>query len=158
MYRVDIQQTIAKELMPSSSQLKKWAKKTLQEKIPSAELTIRVVDEAEISELNSTYRHKNYATNVLSFPSDLPPEMNDGIPLLGDIVICAAVVNQEALSQHKTPDAHWAHMIVHGTLHLLGFDHEDAHEADLMEAEEITILAALGFPNPYLVSEQGESQ
>ena len=93
------------------------------------------------------YRGKNYATNVLSFPSDLPEDFDP--PLLGDLALCAAVINKEAQEQNKTATAHWAHMVVHGCLHLLGFDHIDDAEADEMEAREITILRQLGFNNPY---------
>lgn len=111
------------------------------------ELSIRIVDEAEIAELNATYRNKSGPTNVLSFPADL----NQDIPLLllGDIVISAPTILREAREQGKTAQAHWAHMIVHGTLHLLGFDHQNAEEAGIMEAIETSILSRLAFPAPY---------
>ncbi len=115
----------------------------LKNKMPSAELTIRIVDKKEITELNSTYRHKNKPTNVLSFPFDMPEECEDEIPILGDIIICAEVIQEESLQQEKTVEAHWAHMVVHGALHLLGYDHEKDHEAEIMEAEEIKILEGL---------------
>lgn len=111
------------------------------------EISLRLVDREEMAELNSRYRGKPGPTNVLSFPSDLPPEL--GLPLLGDIVICAPVVAAEAAEQHKSPRAHWAHMTVHGTLHLLGYDHIEAAEAAAMEALETRILASLDFPCPY---------
>jgi probable rRNA maturation factor len=113
----------------------------------NTELTIRIVDEAEIAELNSRYRKKNGVTNVLSFPFDAPAQVD--IPLLGDIVICAPVVRREASEQSKSVVAHWAHMVVHGTLHLLGFDHDEPGKAHEMEAMETRILADLGFDNPY---------
>lgn len=113
-----------------------------------AELTIRVVDSVEAQELNQTYRQRDYATNVLSFPFEAPVEMP--IQLLGDLVICAPVVEQEAREQNKDPVSHWAHMVVHGTLHLLGYDHINDADADTMEALETTILATLGFADPYI--------
>lgn len=110
-------------------------------------ICVRVVDEAESEELNSTYRGKHSPTNVLSFPAELPPGVD--IELLGDLVICAQVVAREAEEQAKAPAAHWAHMIVHGCLHLLGYDHIEDDEADAMEALETEILQALDFPPPY---------
>jgi probable rRNA maturation factor len=112
-----------------------------------AELSVRIVDEPEMRELNARYRHKDYPTNVLSFPAGLPPGVD--VPLLGDIVICAPLVTREAAEQHKAPRAHWAHLLVHGTLHLLGHDHERARDAEVMEALERRILAGLKFPDPY---------
>lgn len=156
MYQITVQRAISKNtIMPSSIKLKRWAKAALAEKIPTAELTIRITDVAEITELNQTYRHKNKPTNVLSFPLE---EIHNEVPLIGDIVICADVVNQEAHEQNKTLDAHWAHMVVHGVLHLLGHDHEKDHDADIMEALEIQILQSLGFANPYHIKiiEKGE--
>ena len=113
----------------------------------TAEVCVRIVDVEEIEYLNSTYRHKPGSTNVLSFPSQLPAD----IPLrqLGDIVICAAVVNNEAAQQYKTPQAHWAHMVIHGALHLLGYDHENDDDAEVMEDLETQILQGMGFPSPY---------
>jgi len=108
---------------------------------------VRLVDAPEMASLNKTYRGKDGPTNVLSFPADLPPDLD--LPLLGDIVICAPVVAAEAREQHKSPDAHWAHMAVHGTLHLLGYDHLDENEAITMEALESAILADLHYPCPY---------
>ncbi|HDY97548.1 MAG TPA: rRNA maturation RNase YbeY [Pseudomonas sabulinigri] len=112
------------------------------------ELTIRLVDIDEGQSLNHTYRGKDYATNVLSFPADLPPELD--LPLLGDLVVCAPVVAREATEQHKQLNAHWAHMVIHGCLHLLGYDHIDDAEADEMEALERELLAQLGIADPYL--------
>ena len=106
-----------------------------------------MVDTEEMATLNRAYRGKEGPTNVLSFPYDLPPEA--GLALLGDIVICAPVVAREAREQGKTLDAHWAHMTVHGALHLLGYDHIDEHEAAAMEALETDILARLDYPCPY---------
>ncbi|MEH6565058.1 MAG: rRNA maturation RNase YbeY [Halopseudomonas sp.] len=112
------------------------------------ELTIRLVDAAEGRSLNNTYRGKDYATNVLSFPADLPPELD--LPLLGDLVVCVPVVAREAQEQGKPLNAHWAHMVIHGCLHLLGYDHIDDAEAEEMEALERELLAQLGIADPYL--------
>ena len=111
------------------------------------EVAIRVVDDCESQELNRTYRGFDKPTNVLSFQADLPPEVE--LPLLGDLVICAPVVEREAYEQEKTVEAHYAHMAVHGTLHLLGYDHEDDPSATLMEDLERKVMAGLGFPDPY---------
>jgi probable rRNA maturation factor len=149
MYRIQVQRAIRNVAAPTSNQFRQWASAALKDRIPAAEITIRIVDEKEMLALNSTYRHKHKTTNVLSFPFSAPPDITLEIPLLGDLVICAAVVKQEAIDQHKTETEHWAHMVVHGTLHLLGYDHEVPAEADIMEALETTILQQLGFDNPY---------
>lgn len=117
----------------------------------AAEVSIRIVDESESAELNQTYRHKSGPTNVLSFPCEVPA----GVPndLLGDLVICAPVVAREALEQGKNPEAHWAHMVIHGVLHLRGYDHLQEDEAEQMEALEVEILDGLGYPNPYEIEE-----
>lgn len=112
-----------------------------------AELSIRIVGLEESAELNEMYRQKKGPTNVLSFPCEVPA----GVPcsLLGDLVICAPIVAKEALEQHKNVEAHWAHMVVHGVLHLQGYDHIESQDAERMEALEIEIMAHLGFANPY---------
>ncbi len=116
---------------------------------PRVELTLRVVDEAEARELNLRWRERDYATNVLSFPAD---GLADIAPdLLGDIVLCAPVVAAEAATQGKRVADHWAHLTVHGVLHLLGFDHEDEQAAAIMEEHERAILAGLGIADPYRV-------
>lgn len=159
MFEVIIQRAAESQSLPSDTQLTKWASTALENRVPTAELTIRIVEKDEITELNSTYRQKNKPTNVLSFPfDDMPDEMQDEIPLLGDIIICADVIEEEALAQQKTLESHWAHMVVHGTLHLLGYDHEENDEAEIMEAEEIKIMQALGFNNPYAISEEGKTK
>ncbi len=146
--QVDLQLASDAADIPAAEQFQAWADAALQATTP-AELTIRVVDSEESAELNQTYRHKAGPTNVLSFPfeSEVPLE----IPLLGDLVICAPVVQQEAQQQSKTIQAHWAHMVVHGVLHLQGFDHQTQSEAQEMETLEIQILADLDFSNPYEV-------
>lgn len=149
MYQVTVQCTVEKNLMPAAKHIKSWAKTALKFMEKSAELNIRIVDVTEIIQLNSQYRYKNKPTNVLSFPFDMPEEIEDELAFLGDIIICAEVVNNEAIHQHKNKEAHWAHMVVHGTLHLLGYDHEKEEDAKIMEPKESAILASLGFPNPY---------
>ncbi|WP_235603181.1 rRNA maturation RNase YbeY [Piscirickettsia litoralis] len=134
--------------LPSEEKMTSWIKQVLQKNQRNqAELCVRIVAEGEIQDLNATYRQKNKPTNVLSFPAELPEEIKS--PLLGDIVICKAIVEQEAVVQEKSLEAHWAHMLVHGVLHLLGFDHIDDKEAEAMEALEIDILMQLGYSNPY---------
>jgi len=157
MYEITVQR-IASAKSPSTAKFKRWAITALTKKMPSAEITIRIVDKDEMTELNSTYRQKNKPTNVLSFPFDMPEELEEDTPLLGDIVICAAVIAEEAIAQEKSAEAHWAHMVVHGILHLLGYDHEQDQDAEVMEAEEIKILHSLGFNNPYQVNEKGEQE
>ncbi len=145
---VDIQ-TACSEPVPEEDDLRRWISAALAGRMPgdTAELCLRLVDEREMAALNRDYRGKDCPTNVLSFPADLPPELQ--LPLLGDIVICAPVIAREAAEQGKSPTAHWAHMAVHGCLHLLGHDHIDEADAVAMETLETTILAQLGFPCPY---------
>ena len=135
--------------MPDEQQVNSWLRCVLEsvgyEK--PAQLSVCIVGRQEITTLNSQYRKKNKSTNVLSFPYEPLPGVD--IPLLGDVVICAEVVNDEAREQGKNAEQHWAHIIVHGALHLLGYDHIDDKDARYMEAMEIRILSQLGFPNPY---------
>lgn len=132
---------------PTDAQLQRWVASALQGRRDTAEMTIRIVDEDESAELNQTYRHKQGPTNVLSFPFEAPEDIT--MDLLGDLVICAAVVERQAKEQYKSSEAHWAHMVVHGSLHLLGYDHIEAQQAEVMEALEVSILQEMGFPNPY---------
>ncbi|BCM24420.1 rRNA maturation RNase YbeY [Methyloradius palustris] len=127
--------------IPSEADFKKWVKATIR---VDTEATIRIVDEAEGRELNKAYRGKDYATNVLTFPLSEEPH------LIGDIVICAPVVASEAASQNKALKAHFAHLTVHGVLHLHGYDHEIDAQAELMESIETEIVMKLGYPDPYL--------
>ena len=140
---ISIQFASSQPQLPSKSQFRKWAKAALR---VDTEVTIRIVDEAESRELNKTYRGKDYATNVLTFPIAEIPH------LMGDIVICAPVVEAEAKAQNKLLEAHYAHLTVHGILHLHGYDHETEAQAELMESLEISILAKLGYANPYLIT------
>ena len=147
MLELDLQRASATP-GPSDAEFRRWCELALRQRSADSEMTIRLVDETEGRELNLTYRHKDYATNVLSFPADVPDDLLD-IPLLGDLVICVPVVEREAAEQGKALDAHWAHLVMHGCLHLLGYDHIDDGEADAMEALETRILAGLGIANPY---------
>ena len=144
---IDIQYAISAEGVPGEDRLRDWVRLALSGRADTAELCIRIVDEAGITALNHQYRGKDYPTNVLSFPYEAMPGVESA--QLGDIVICAPVVAREALAQDKTIESHWAHMIIHGVLHLLGFDHHDAAEADRMEALEAQLLERLGYPDPY---------
>jgi len=133
--------------LPAPRDFERWAAAALAGRCAAGEMTIRVVGLAESAALNETYRLRSGPTNVLSFPYESTPEMEP--PLLGDLVICAPQVMLEARQQHKVPQAHWAHITVHGSLHLLGYDHEEAKEAEIMERLEVAILAGLGYPDPY---------
>jgi probable rRNA maturation factor len=152
MVELDLQNALEvdPEGLPTEIDFQRWVEAALQACEPEreeAQLTIRLVEEEEITDLNRTYRHKDKPTNVLSFPYEAMPGVD--IPLLGDIVICATVVAHEAAEQGKPLTAHWAHMVIHGTLHLLGYDHLEEDEAEQMEGLEITLLGALGYANPY---------
>ena len=147
---LDVQRAL--DAGPGSEDVRRWAEAALRyEQQDNVELSVRIVDEVESASLNYQYRGKDYATNVLSFGCDLPTELE--MNLLGDLLICAPVVQREAAEQGKTEQAHWAHMIVHGVLHLLGFDHLNEDDAQKMEQHEIAILQKLGFANPYLQQE-----
>ena len=150
---LDLQLATEATDLPSEAQLRQWCELALRQRSAPSELTIRIVDEAEGRELNLTWRGKDYATNVLSFPAEIPEGLLD-IPLLGDLVICAQVVAREAGEQGKSLDAHWAHLTLHGCLHLLGYDHIDDDEAEEMEALERQLLAELGYPDPYACDEE----
>jgi probable rRNA maturation factor len=129
--------------LPTASQFRKWAKAALR---VDTEVTIRIVDADEGKLLNNTYRGKDYATNVLTFPLTEAPH------LMGDIIICAPVVATEAMAQHKSLEAHYAHLTVHGILHLHGYDHETDAQAELMEGLETAIVTKLGYASPYLIT------
>ncbi len=144
---LEIQNLTNLEWIPSEDSLTEWSRAAIRQEREHAELVIRLVDEAEIQDLNREYRGKDKPTNVLSFPSILPSVVDSN--LLGDIIICAPVVLREAQDQGKSVDAHWAHMVVHGVLHLLGYDHQEENDGDSMERLEREIMAGLGFLNPY---------
>ena len=136
------------EGLPTEEQIVQWSTAAVQPEGDEVEMTVRIVDEAESHELNLTYRGKDRPTNVLSFPFECPDEVE--LPLLGDLVICRQVVEREAAEQEKPLMAHWAHMVVHGSLHLLGYDHIEDNEAEEMESLETQIMQGLGFDDPYL--------
>ena len=141
------------EDLPSLEQFTQWVQRALAheaqtEDFPETEITIRIVDEAESHELNLTYRGKDKPTNVLSFPFEVPEGIE--LPLLGDLIICRQVVEKEAEEQQKPLEAHWAHLAIHGTLHLLGYDHLTDEEAEEMESLETEIMQSLGFDDPYI--------
>lgn len=145
--------------LPTESQFQHWINHALTHQAqtadyPETEITIRIVDEAESHELNLTYRGKDKPTNVLSFPFEVPEGIE--LPLLGDLVICRQVVEKEAAEQQKPLDAHWAHLAIHGTLHLLGYDHLTDDEAEEMESLETEIMLSLGFDDPYISEKLAE--
>ena len=144
---VHVQYATERKGVPSATEFRRCARAALAGRAPDGEVLIRVVGQTESAQLNADYRGKSGPTNVLSFPFEPPP----GVPsaLLGDLIVCAEVVRREAREQAKPARAHWAHMIVHGCLHLLGFDHQDDDEAQRMEALEVEILERLGIENPY---------
>ena len=144
---LELQLAIPDEGVPSREDFQAWVEAALVGRRDQAELVIRVVDEAESAELNQRYRQKSGATNVLSFPFQAPPPVESG--LLGDVGICRPVVRRQSEEQGKAERAHWAHMVVHGVLHLVGYDHEESAQAAEMESTEAGVLARLGFPDPY---------
>ncbi len=149
--RIEVQNATELVGLPSNDDFFRWAMAALQYVKPDAssdtEMVVRIVDEAESAELNSDYRGKSGPTNVLSFEVDLPADVD--VPLLGDLVICAPVVRREAGEQCKAVPSHWAHMVVHGVLHLCGYDHIEDDEAEVMEGFEREIMASLGYADPY---------
>nr|WP_211244989.1 rRNA maturation RNase YbeY [Thalassotalea mangrovi] len=134
--------------LPSLAQLQLWIDTALSQYSKDAELTVRIATDEESRQLNREYRGKDKPTNVLSFPFEVPEGVD--INLLGDLVVCAEVVRQEALTQNKALMDHWAHMIIHGCLHLLGYDHIREDDAEEMEALEVKLLASLNIANPYI--------
>ena len=146
---IDLQIACEQETgLPTAEQIEQWATAAVQPQSDEMEMTVRIVDEAESHALNLNYRGKDRPTNVLSFPFECPDEVE--LPLLGDLVICRQVVEREAQEQDKPVMAHWAHMVVHGSLHLLGYDHIEDDEAEEMESLETQIMTELGFADPYL--------
>ncbi|TVQ41881.1 MAG: rRNA maturation RNase YbeY [Wenzhouxiangella sp.] len=143
---LEIQRLIEHPGVPADDQLRHWAETALAEE-GNFMVNIRVVDEAEAWALNKQWRQRDSATNVLSFPADAPAV--DGMRILGDVVLCAPVVLREAVEQGKDAAHHWAHLLIHGLLHLLGYDHIDGEHAEQMEAREIELLSRLGISDPY---------
>lgn len=153
---VDVQYAVTDAALPGETLLGAWVRAALAGRADDVELTLRIVDRDEMSALNYDYRGKPGPTNVLSFPFEAPPGVE--LNLLGDIVICAAVVRDEARAQGKPELDHWAHLVVHGVLHLLGYDHIEEDEARVMEALETKILAGLGLPDPYAEREESVTE
>ncbi|MEI6706491.1 MAG: rRNA maturation RNase YbeY [Methylococcales bacterium] len=147
MNNVEIQIIFTSPEQPSEAQIQLWIDTALTDIRRDTEIVVRIVDEQESAELNETYRHKQGATNILSFPVEIPEGID--LNLLGDLVICAPVLEKEAQQQGKILAHHWAHIIIHGVLHLLGYDHLDDEQAEEMESKEIILLQKLNIPNPY---------
>jgi probable rRNA maturation factor len=148
--RLDVQKRV-RAWAPRRADIAAWASEALGRRAANAELSVRLVGRAEVRKLNAQYRRKDYATNVLSFPASPWPAAAGGQAThLGDLVICPPVLRAEALEQRKTLRAHWAHLVVHGSLHLIGYDHEGDADARRMERREIAVLRRLGFTNPYV--------
>jgi probable rRNA maturation factor len=146
--QLSVQYGVARTGLPAKSTIRRWAQAALQG-LPRrrAALGVRLVGTAESTSLNTRFRHQRHPTNVLSFPFEAPPGVRS--ENLGDLVICAPVVRREALRQNKPVRAHWAHMVVHGILHLRGYDHQNRQDATVMEKLETRILRELGYANPY---------
>lgn len=148
-YQIDIQYAQTKPLQFDEQQLKQWIELALRDHQSRAELTLRVVDLDEMQDLNHTYRQQNKPTNVLAFPANLPEDIQLDYPLLGDLIVCPEVLLRESQDYKISEAAHWAHILIHGTLHLLGFDHIELEDEVRMHHEEIKLLAELGYDNPY---------
>src|SRR5260370_1314658 len=148
-YHVDIQHESTITPPVSDAILTQWVNSALLPFKKSAETTVRLVDPAEMMSLNHTYRQQPKVTNVLAFPASYPPEIELAYPFIGDVIICPQVLQEESQSLHIPLDAHWAHIVIHGILHLLGYDHMTESDAAIMRPIEIKLLQELGFNNPY---------
>ena len=149
---VEVQRACTAPRVPPAAKLAKWAEAALDGRCDGARMTVRVVDEAEGATLNERYRGKAGATNVLAFGFDAPEAPS--VDIIGDVVVCAPVAAREAVEHSKRLDAHWAHLVVHGTLHLLGYDHDEPGSAEEMETLEREILDRLGYPDPYAAGDR----
>lgn len=148
MNRIEVQRIDTTKPSPSAAELQRWIDSALSNYPKDTEIVIRIVDKQEAAVLNQRYRGKSGPTNILSFPFSAP--LGIEFDLLGDLVICAAVVAEEAEHQSKKLHDHWAHIVIHGVLHLLGYDHIEERQAEAMETAEIAILRSLNISNPYL--------
>ena len=148
-YYVDIQHACGSENPIKDDMIRLWAQTTLSSSLDAAELTIRFVEPDEMTRLNDTYRQQPKPTNVLAFPANIPPSVTLECPFLGDIIVCPSVLLKESIDAQSPLEAHWAHIIIHGILHLLGYDHIDETDALTMEHREIVLLSQLGYDNPY---------
>lgn len=150
MHHITIQRALSKRTyVPKNNLMRMWVKKTLNAHPRSIELTIRLVSINEMVMLNKRYRNKEGPTNILSFRMTQIKGLEYAVPLLGDMVLCPEIVNEQAKEQHKPLESHWAHLIIHGTLHLLGHDHQNQIDATHMESLEIQLMEQLNFNNPY---------
>ncbi|MCK5888945.1 MAG: rRNA maturation RNase YbeY [Methylococcales bacterium] len=147
MNKVDVQVVSLSKQLPDLAQFQYWVDSLLKDDTEDSEVVIRLVDEFEMIQFNEQYRDKKGTTNILSFPFEPPEGMNS--KLLGDLLICVPVIEQEALAQDKVLEHHWAHMVIHGVLHLLGYDHLSDEEAEEMEALEMKVLRSIAVENPY---------
>lgn len=162
--QLDVQHAAGRDGVPSAKRLSLWAQAAYEvhhaahamhagrgrrRSVPPVQVSLRIVGAAESRKLNRHWRAEDHATNVLSFPAGEMPELDGDVPSLGDLAVCLPIVKREAREQGIKPDAHWAHMMIHGVLHLLGYDHEDDRDALVMEACEVAILERFGFANPY---------
>jgi probable rRNA maturation factor len=145
--QIEVQYAVAGNALPSAEAIRCWAAHALQGHPGGVELVVRIVDEAEMTALNRRYRGKPGATNVLAFPCEHLPEAHSG--LLGDVIVCAPVASEEAVRQSKSLEAHWAHLVIHGVLHLQGYEHHEDLQARRMESLETRLLAELGIADPY---------
>ena len=151
--KLDLQLAVDDEQgLPSFDDIHLWLSNAISMFQHNAEVTVRIVDQQESNQLNLDYRGKDKPTNVLSFPFELPPGIE--MDLLGDLIICRQIVEQEAIEQDKPASAHWAHMVVHGSLHLLGYDHIEDDEAEEMESLETEIMQSMGFNDPYIAEKE----
>ncbi len=148
MNQIEIQNIFKSNAQPDQKHIQRWLDVALEGFNQDTEIVVRIVGEQESAELNEQYRLKPGPTNILSFPVEIPEGIE--LNLLGDLVVCAPQLEKEALEQHKALLDHWAHIIVHGVLHLLGYDHIDETQAELMEEKEIAILQQLNIKNPYI--------
>ena len=149
---LEIQRVTTTSSVPDDEQFQRWVSAVPVARGHEHSLTLRIVDETEARRLNKEYRNRDYATNVLSFPTELPEGLPDEIrqAQLGDILICAPIVSREAREQSRLEADHWAHLTIHGVLHLLGYDHVQPDEADIMESLETEILGQLGVSDSYI--------
>jgi probable rRNA maturation factor len=155
--KIELQITVKNQQIPSQTDFEQWlaqAAKLLPPPYANNEICIRIINEQESQQLNETYRHKSAPTNILSFTyndEETTVTDDDNIHLLGDLAICAPLVSKQAIAQNKPVMAHWAHLVIHGYLHLLGYDHKTSKKTTEMEQLEIAILQKLGYSNPYAV-------
>lgn len=149
-YLIDLQIATDEPIPVTEAKLVEWAQLPLRSHLETAELTLRLVDSEEMTQLNHQYRQLNKDTNVLAFPASIPDTIELEYPLLGDVIICPAVLSRESQEQNKPLEEHWAHIIIHGVLHLLGYDHIDDKDAIEMQAIESQLLIQSGYNDPYL--------